>query len=983
MNRDVALKIAPGMRIELRSVEWLVKRTRTTGMKLHLIDAIGLSDIVHDQEMSFILEYEREGTVKILDPADVTLVPDPSPRYVQTLLYIESLLRTASPPGAELSIGPRAAIDPMSYQLEPARKALQASRPRILIADDVGLGKTIEAGILVSELIARGRGKRILVVTTKAMLTQFQKEFWVRFSIGLTRLDSLVLQRIKERLPERQNPFHYFDRAIVSIDTLKNNKRFGTALAEADWNIIVIDEAQNVAERRHGAGISQRARLAQTLRNRSDALLLLSATPHDGSYRSFASLMRMLSPLAITDQDHYGPEDIKGLFVRRFRHDAEVQKDLKEVIPERQTQRLQIQATAKEECAFAILAGLTLKADQTVRKSARLFRIVLEKALFSSPAACLETLTRRIQRQRQQQENKTVSAEVAHDIAQLQALQTAVEAIGKEDFSRYQLLLTHLRQQGWNGQDSQDRLVLFTERIPTLQWLTQHLAQDLGLSPEQVITMSGDMSDVDLNDAKEQFGQGASPVRLLVASDIAAEGLNLHFQCFRLVHFDLPWSLMTFQQRNGRIDRYGQTRQPRVVYLYTRCRETRIHNDLRIVQLLSEKEEQVQRNIGDTGILLGTHDPDEQEEIVAQQIRQTVDSAVWEAELEARSRQKTPEAGYSALDYLLRTSAAMGSQGHGAQTADMDRRDSTGTIFESFFDYAVEALRQIDQRRAVGLRVHETDRIIELESPTALKDPVLGEPRWMPREALQAGLIKLTDRQDLMQTSVQRALAADSRWPDTQFLWEVHPFAEWLGEQMNRMFQGKEVPVARVQGQFQADESLFLCFGRIPNQEGSTLLDSWIGVHFRESSFLGYMDIDEVLQKAELRPHRHVNAGADSADDLQPLVADAVARAQTRFHAQVQRLTDAIDTQALEEDEKLTQLCERHHARIERKYAQRKGIEQVNRAERQKERDAVKRWRDEFWDWYERMRRTDEKLHPYCRLVAVLRGSQDSQRSAR
>ena len=198
--------------------------------------------------------------------------------------------------------------------------ALQASRPRILIADDVGLGKTIEAGILVSDLIVRGRGKRILkrilMVTSKAMLTQFQKEFWVRFSIGLTCLDSVVQQRIKERMPERHNPFHCFDRAIISIDTLKNNQRFGVAIENADRDTIVIDEAQNVAERRHGSGISYRARLAQSLTNRSDTLLLLSATPHDGSYRSFTNLIHMLSPLAITDQDQYGPEDIKGGLVR-------------------------------------------------------------------------------------------------------------------------------------------------------------------------------------------------------------------------------------------------------------------------------------------------------------------------------------------------------------------------------------------------------------------------------------------------------------------------------------------------------------------------------------------------------------------------------------------------------------------------------------------------------------------------------------------
>ena len=977
MNSDVALRIAPGMRIELRSVEWLVKRTLTTGMKLHLVEAIGLSQIVRDQEMSFILEYETEGTVTIMDPADVKLVPDTSPRYIQTLLYIESLLRSASPKGAKLSIGPRAAIDPMSYQLEPARKALQAPRPRILIADDVGLGKTIEAGILVSELIARGRGRRILVVTTKAMLTQFQKEFWVRFSIGLTRLDSVVLQRIKERLPERHNPFHYFDRTIVSIDTLKNNKRFGAALENADWDIIVIDEAQNVAERRHGSSISQRARLAQTLRNRSDALLLLSATPHDGSFRSFASLMRMLSPLAITDQDNYGPEDIKGLFVRRFRHDDEVQRDLKEVIPVRQTQRLQIQATDREERAFEILAGLSLKADLTVHKSSRLFRIVLEKALFSSPAACLETLARRIQRHRRQLENiaEPAAADIAHDIEQLTALLKAVEAIDSEAFSRYQLLLSHLGKEGWSGQSSEDRLVVFTERIPTLHWLEENMAQDLGLQPTQVTTMSGDMSDVDLNEAKEQFGQGDSEVRLLIASDIAAEGLNLHFQCFRLVHFDLPWSLMTFQQRNGRIDRYGQTRQPLVVYLYTDCRETRIHNDLRIVQLLSEKEEQVQRNIGDTGILLGTSDRDEQEDIVADRIQRGLDSNAWEEELDANMQPELQEAGYNALDYLLRTSASMVSKAGGTHTDDFGKRAGNDTIFNSFFDYAVGALRQIDKLRAMGLRVHEQDRIIELDSPAALKDPVLGEPRWMPREALQEGLIKLTDKQDLIQKAVQRALAADRRWPDTQYLWEVHPFAEWLGEQMNRLFNRQEVPVARLQGQLRADESIFLFFGRIPNQEGSTLLDSWIGVRFQKEQFQGYMEIDEVLETTVLRPNRHVNTGEGQTDDLQLLVEEAVELAQSRFHAQVKTLTSMVDDQALEESVKLDLLCEKHYARIERKYAQRKGIQQVNEADRQRELETVARWRDEFWDWYERMRKTDEKLHPYCRLVAVLQGS--------
>jgi hypothetical protein len=147
--------LAPGARVEIRDAEWMIRRVDSTSTGGKSLLVTGISEIVRGREARFLTEIEGK-FLKVLDPAETALVADPSAQFRQTRLYIESLLRQSPPTDSDLWIGHNAAVDDLPFQLDPAVQALDQPRARILIADAVGLGKTIECGILLSELIKRG-----------------------------------------------------------------------------------------------------------------------------------------------------------------------------------------------------------------------------------------------------------------------------------------------------------------------------------------------------------------------------------------------------------------------------------------------------------------------------------------------------------------------------------------------------------------------------------------------------------------------------------------------------------------------------------------------------------------------------------------------------------------------------------------------------------------------------------------------------------
>ena len=887
---------APGMRAVIRDEEWLIKKIETNSLGHQVLQCVGITPLVRNRDTIFLTDLEQ---IQIVDPASIQLIADSSPFFKRSLLYLESQWRQQLPTDRNLHIGHKAAMDPMPYQLDPTKLSLQRPRQRILIADTVGLGKTLEAGILMSELIARGKGKRILVVTVKSMMTQFQKEMWNRFTIPLVRLDSNRIQKIRASLPSNYNPFFYYDKTIVSIDTLKRDVEYRTHLEKAYWDIIVIDEAQNVAER--GDHQAQRSRLAKLLANRSDTMIMLSATPHDGRAKSFASLMNMLDPTAIADPENYTPEDIKGLCIRRFKND--VKDQVNGSFLERQVTLEHCHASAQEEHAFDLLAEMQLEMDAgKAKNTGRLFKTNLEKSLFSSPAACCKSIEARLKKL-----YKKYTVDDISDIRLLEELHTALGQVTPENFTRYQKLLELLRSDsyGWNPKDPGDRVVIFTERIETMNYLAEHLRTDLGLKSSAIQEISGGMSDAEQQRIVEDFGRTESPIRILVASDVASEGLNLHYLSHRLIHFDIPWSLMVFQQRNGRIDRYGQQKRPDIRYLLIESNNKQIKGDMRIIEILIQKEEQALKNIGDPALLLGKFNVEEEETVIAEAIESGSDADTFAQSLDADAQEFNP---FEAL-------MAAASETEETAIEQLSETVSDETLFtdKEYLEQAVQYLNQTDSNPVQELQtVSGLDIRLTPEMERRLR-------ALIPEEAMPQGeTLRLSDDKafcmEQMRTSMQKNMD-EAAWPSSQYLWKLHPIFSWVNDKAGLLFKRAEAPVLGLPGVLYPGEALYIVSGSVPNLKSTPLIDEWFGLLYRDGQFIQRLSMEEVVQKAGLRSARIPNTNCITNQSIvaaSSLLHDVVTQAKTYLTERYQQYQAEMNPKLDAEVDKLIELQEKH-----------------------------------------------------------------------
>ncbi len=861
----------PGQRVMCRDAEWLVTRVMPytmTGQREHhfAIYCVGADSLVRGHEAIFLTQLDELVPV---DPRDTELIPDRSSGHRLSRLFLEARLRRMPATGIEPDLKGMGVFQEMPFQVETVRHALRQLRPRLLLADAVGLGKTIEVGMILTELMRRNRANRILVLAKKSMLAQFQAELWNRFTIPLVRLDSEGIARLRLRIPAGKNPFEVYRRIIISMDTLKNVARYEHFLKSTRWDVVVIDEAHNVA----GASIPERNqsyRLARLLSRRADSMLLTTATPHNGKRETFGRLISLLDPAIIPDPNlrEYGPQEISQFFKMRFKEDIRDQAgemlSERRVIPLERTSR---QASEKEERIFSILSDMRRAAmgkqeGKQARASSGLITYGLYKTFLSSPEACAATADKRIS-------NLITHAPDSPELAWIQRLKETIASLFLGESTRFKLLLQALHDIGWKGEKSAHRVLVFTESRRTQDALAAAISKAYGLpfslkhekQPQQTIAaIHGGLPDVHLMKTVEAFATASSPIRMLIATDVASEGINLHHACHQVIHYDLPWSIITLVQRNGRIDRLGQKYPPELRYLLVDTKQTTLAGDRDIFQRLISKVEEINRLRQSGESVLKLYDQEKEEAFVAEEGLLKGNAKIFDQ----ASANESAEA--ATLEKILREACAMGaSPGEPQQAQDAgDSRAEEGGRARLFSDrdFLLEGYRYLRKHSDQQYRPLEvTDQTITLNPPPDLKrrlgapdkqgDVIFGATA-IPAEAWpEDGYFKLTHLPDRMQMAIEAARNTSGHWAGEQFCSERHPILQWLAERLVMEIPKGAAPMV---GTPHLDPGV-LCFcfiGQLSSKGGTPLVADAHAFLYKPGGTMENRSLWDVLSMAKL-----------------------------------------------------------------------------------------------------------------------------------
>jgi len=629
--------LAPGTVISNRNRLWRVDA--------HTGDLLVATSIDggETEQQKFYVPFEdiRPGR---LEPPSPGIVGHPQSQDLLLRAYRLSLLHGTAP---LLSLQ-RSRVIPKDYQLVPVVMALEMPRVRMLIADDVGLGKTIEAGLIITELLARQMASRLLVIVPANLREQWQEALDYFFHIPARIMSTRHRREMERELPAGANPWEHYRYLITSVDYAKQ-PAIKNQILEQSWDIVLIDEAHQVAKP-HQSGPDQRVRmdrweLAEALAASRHVrhLLLLTATPHNGYTDSFASLLRMLDVAAVTGPVH-GPQierSVAAQYVcQRRREDVETwfQDDpTRSPFPKRDQDEVIVVPTsyemdairAMEEYGNQVLRQAEGSSVQ-VRTLAGWTVMHLHKRALSSPEALRCSLRNRRERLRQRLAGVSSEAEetaIPPDVARANVLDedTGERLTDEEAGQRTERVLygsaeeietelEHLEEvlekarKVTPRRDSKleklldvvlrDRLaadpkvVIFTRYVDTMNYLADQIRRDKRYARVTVLTIHGGLNERQRREIFLEFEQ--AEVGVLVATDAISEGINLQHAAAQVVHYELPWNPNRLEQRNGRVDRFGQ-RKP-VVYIRTMVMDETL--DAAILEVLVKKAAQIRKDYG-------------------------------------------------------------------------------------------------------------------------------------------------------------------------------------------------------------------------------------------------------------------------------------------------------------------------------------------------------------------------------------------------
>jgi len=693
MATAVALPPEQGQLVSVRSRNWIVTVVATSSLPPDRLQTglenpqtlLTLSSVEDDglgEELNVIWELEPGARI-----VEKVALPDPTgfdpPAQLDAFLDAVRWGASSSADVRNIQAPFRSGIDIEDYQLDPVVRAIQMPRVNLLVADDVGLGKTIEAGMVALELIIRHRTRKILIVCPASLQVQWKEQMRDKFGLDFRIVDSNLMRELRRKRGIHVNPWNHFPRLITSIDFLKRERPlrlFREVLPGPDeptyprkFDLLLVDEAHNCAPSGRGryATDSLRTQALRLLVPHFEHKLFLTATPHNGYPESFSALLELLDNQRFARSTTPDRKQLNAVMVRRMKSELPPKWDGSPRFPRRVLDPIEVPYTPEEKAVHTALQKYTelrsRRAKDTAEAMATEFVLkTLKKRLFSSPAAFLRTLDQHEKSLRHAKRAKVsrkpsigvlkqeldridedyaddneydeattdavdaatllFSEPVEDELALLQQMRTwAEKATGQLD-SKVKCLIDwlnkHIRS---NKKWTHERVIIFTEYRATQNWLKEVLAQHQFTGDDRLLTMYGGMEQQDREDVKNAFQSGPeeSKVRILLATDAAAEGLNLQNHCYRLIHYEIPWNPNRLEQRNGRIDRHGQkgflsSDGERLVFVYHfvsqgykqrqksafAARASELEADLEFLMRVAQKVETIREDLGSYGTVL-------------------------------------------------------------------------------------------------------------------------------------------------------------------------------------------------------------------------------------------------------------------------------------------------------------------------------------------------------------------------------------------